>query len=288
MTGLTNALIDVGRLEALIVGGFALGVGLLTVHRLLRSTASPGTRWAKVLVELQRKSFHMVGGCLICSAYHWGVKRGHLAPAFQQQGASGADAPLDAGIALLACCFVSWLLEASRLTIPAVQRWYLESFKGLVREKEFNKAAGIAYFLPGALAAMLAAPSNVAILGILFLSVGDAAASIGTAAGSIPVGKSNRKVEGSIGCFVVCTLLGAFAGLPTSVALTASALASLGEVLAEVIGLDDNFVIPLLGVLGVRFGLNPQLLPALAVMGFTLGVGVLLGAVVASTTTRKS
>jgi dolichol kinase len=126
------------------------------------------------------------------------------------------------------------MLEASRLMIPAVQRWYLSSFKGLIREKEINKAAGIAFFLPGALAAMLAGPSNIANMGILFLSIGDAAASIGTAAGYIPVGSSPRKVEGSIGCFVVCSAIGIWLGLEPTVALTASALVSFGEVLAEV------------------------------------------------------
>jgi len=52
-----------------------------------------------------------------------------------------------------------------------------------VREKEFDKAAGVAFFIPGVLAAMLAADSNTAIMGMLFLSIGDAAASVGTAGG---------------------------------------------------------------------------------------------------------
>ena len=193
---------------------------------------------------------------------------------------------MDGGAAFLAISFVCWMVEASRLTIPAVQSWYLKTFKGLIRQKEHSKAAGIAYFLPGALAAMMAAPSHFAILGILFLSVGDAAASIGTAGGYIPVGTSSRKVEGSIGCFLVCTGLAIYAGLSTQVALIASGFVTFGEVLAEIIGLDDNFVIPMLGVLGVRIALFPQLGQMAAVMCVGLGIGVALAAIVGSTTSK--
>lgn len=292
---LSNALVQTDRIEQMIFGGFICGASLLVVHAAFSSLARRvGGRTARVFVELQRKSFHMLGGCLICAMYHWGIKQGVLKPAFVEVGttvpdvAAGTSEPMDAGLAFLSCCLVSWILEASRLTIPTVQTWYLRSFKGLIRDKERNKAAGIAYFFPGALAAMLAAPSNVAILGILFLSVGDAAASIGTAAGCIPVGASSRKVEGSIGCFVVCALLASYAGLAADVAVTASALVTLGEVLAEVIGVDDNVVIPMLGVLGVRMGLFPQLWKMLVMMGVGLGTGVLLGVVVGSTTSKEA
>ena len=37
-----------------------------------------------------------------------------------------------------------------------------------------RRVAGIAFFLPGSLAAFLAGPPNLGILGVLFLSVGDA------------------------------------------------------------------------------------------------------------------
>lgn len=65
--------------------------------------------------------------------------------------------------------------------------------------------AGIAFFLPGSLAAFMSADPDLAILGILFLSIGDAGASIGTAAGSFPVGTSSRMVEGSIACWTLCS-----------------------------------------------------------------------------------
>jgi len=289
---LSNTLVDTSRIEFLIQAGFVCGACMLVTHSLFSPAAKKsGGRVEKVFVEIQRKSFHMIGGCIICAAYHWGLKHGYLISAYRSASmpavGSGSNA-MDAGAAFLAVSLATWMLEASRLMIPAVQRWYMDSFKGLVREKERTKAAGIAYFLPGTLAAMLAAPSHVAILSILFLSVGDAAASIGTAAGTIPVGSSSRKVEGSIGCFLVCAGLAAFAGLSADVAIVTSALVTLGEVLAEVIGLDDNFVIPLLGVLGVRIGLFPQLSHMLGVMVVGLAIGVSLGGIVsASKSSRK-
>lgn len=294
---LSNALLVTSRIEGLIFVGFAFGGSLWAVHRAFGESAErAGGRVAKVFTELQRKSFHMIGGCIICATYHWGMKRGLLMSAYQPcsdvsdevAGALPRADPMDAGVCFLAACLVSWILEASRFTVPAVQKWYLGSFKGLIRQKELTRAAGIAYFLPGSLVAMLAGPSNVAILGILFLSLGDAAASIGTAAGRIPVGASSRKVEGSIACFTVCLALGLVAGLPGGVAMVASVLVTLGELLAEIIGLDDNFVIPVLGVLGVRLGLCVQMGQLFMVMAGTLAVGVVLGVIVGSTTPKDS
>mmetsp|Transcript_41465 Transcript_41465/g.119534 ORF Transcript_41465/g.119534 Transcript_41465/m.119534 type:complete len:306 (-) Transcript_41465:171-1088(-) len=294
MITLNNNQLKTKRIEALIFFGYALGASLLAAHKTYGKQAEEmGGRIAKVFVEFQRKSFHMIGGCLICSWYHWGIKWGAMAPAFQPIGeaaaaaAAGGKSPMDAGICFLGGCLVTWMIEAARLQCPPVQRWYLGKFKGLVREKELTKAAGTAYFIPGALAAMMAAPSNYAVLGVLFLSIGDAAASIGTAAGRIPVGSSSRKVEGSIGCFAVCTMLGRFAGLRGNIAARTSLLVAIGEVLAEVIGLDDNFVIPMLTVLGARLAMNQQLGKLLAVMGGSLGAGVLLGAAVGSSTPKK-
>jgi len=71
------------------------------------------------------------------------------------------------------------------------------------------------------------------------------------------------------------------------IAAVAAGLVTLGELLAEVIGLDDNFVLPMLGVLGVRLGLCPQIGLLMAVMGTTLGIGVFLGSLVGSTTSSS-
>jgi len=290
-SALKNEMLDTGKIETLIFGGFCIGGSLLITHLVFgKSAKKAGGRVEKVFVEFQRKAFHMIGGCIICLCYHWGIKRQVLKPAYLGDSGSGntASTAMDAGAAFLAVSLVCWVIEAARLCVPSVQAWYLKTFKGLIRQKEHNKAAGIAYFLPGALAAMLAAPSNFAILGILFLSVGAAAASISTAFGYIPVFNSARKVEGSIGCFTVCLALAVYAGLSPGVSLIASVFVTLGEVLAEIIGLDDNFVIPMLGVLGVRIGLYPQLGQMAGVVCVGLGLGVGLAAIVGATTAKES
>jgi dolichol kinase len=277
------------KVEQAIKIGYLVGSSFLVLNGLFgKSAKKMGGRVEKVFIELQRKSFHMIGGCLLATAYHWGMKLGYLSSAYITADTSASKSkdprPFDGGAAFLSLCFIVWFVEFARLQIPVVRNWYLTTFKGLVREKEFNTAAGIAYFIPGILAAMLASPPNVAILGILFLSIGDAASSLGTAAGFIPVGSSKRKVEGSIGCFVVCTFLANFVGLSMDIALVTSFFVTLGEVLAEVIGLDDNLVIPMLGVLGVRIAEAPQYSSMATVMGAGLGIGILLGTVVSLTT----
>lgn len=82
--------------------------------------------------------------------------RPHLLHCSQNHLPASRTSPPIAGAGFLALSFVCWLWDFSRLNIPPIQRWYLASFEGLVRAKEFQKAAGISYFLPGALAAMLA------------------------------------------------------------------------------------------------------------------------------------
>ena len=52
--------------------------------------------------------------------------------------------------------------------------------------------------------------------------------------------------------------MGYYVGLPLHIAMLSSAIVTIGELLAEIIGLDDNLVIPMLGVLGVRIALSPQ------------------------------
>jgi dolichol kinase len=170
--------------------------------------------------------------------------------------------------------------------VPNLARlFYFPVWAGLARKTSIILLAGSAKTIMLALCNVL----YDAQTGILFLSIGDAAASIGTAAGYIPVGSSPRKVEGSIGCLVICTGLGIFCGLDSIVALTAALLVSFGEILAEVIGLDDNLVIPMLSVLGVRIALSPIVVwqHMLMMMCTGLAIGVMLGAVVGFTSTDK-
>ncbi|KAG2486064.1 hypothetical protein HYH03_015270 [Edaphochlamys debaryana] len=286
MTSTEYAGISTEKIESALGYGAVLGTCFLLLNALFgKSAKKKGGRTGRVFVELQRKSFHMIGGCILAACYQWGMKWGYFTSAFlgSDHLANIPNRPFDGGSAYVALCLIEWIIEFIRLQVPAVRTMWLRTFRGLVREKEHNAASGLAYFLPGITAAMLAAPPNAAILAILYLSVGDAAASIGTAAGVIPVGSSKRRVEGSIGCFIVCSVIGAYVGLETRVALMSAGIVTLGEVLAEVIGLDDNFVIPLMGVVGLRIALAPQYGYMAATMGAGVGVGAALGLVVSFT-----
>jgi len=288
---LSNDMIPTEKVECAIYGGFIIGASLMLIHILFGKFAmsyGPTHRIAKVFVEFQRKSFHMIGGCINCTLYYWGMKKGYLYSAYMGDATGEKPAgSLDGAAAFIAGCFAVWFFEASRLMIPFVNRWYLKSFKGLIREKEVDKATGVAYFLPGCVAAMMAAPSHFAIMGILFLSIGDAAASIGTAWGFIPVGTSKRKVEGSIGCILCCYGIGVFLGLNSYVALVTGLVVGFGEVLAEVIGLDDNLVIPMLGVLGVRIAITSQFAAMFYFASSAMGLCILLGLIIGATTSKN-
>eukprot|EP00727_Mastigamoeba_balamuthi_P000508 m51a1_g10454 hypothetical protein (305) ;mRNA; f:20393-21431 len=255
------------RLEQAINIGFYVGTAFLLAHVVLARrpsvTRRPQSRAARLSIELQRKSFHMIGGCIMCAWYHYGLKWGFfssacLAEASARPASPSQARPFDGAAAWLSLSFLAWAMDAARMYVPWVRRVTHQKLGSIMREKEMNKAAGTAYFVPGVLVAILAAPEPVAVLAVLFLSIGDAASSLGSAVGAIRVFTTPRKVEGSVGCFVVCAGIAAFVGLPLQTALVTSAFVTVGELLAEIIGVDDNVVLPLVGTMGVRIARAPQ------------------------------
>eukprot|EP00727_Mastigamoeba_balamuthi_P004132 m51a1_g13716 hypothetical protein (309) ;mRNA; f:98268-99194 len=288
----TVAEINAERLEQAVFIGWGVGLGFLLFHAVFGGAARrAGGRTSRVFVELQRKSFHILGGTILASSYHWGIKWGFLSsgclyeiPRTQPAG----QRPLDGAVACLGLCFVMWVLDALRLQAPSASAWSSRAFRGLLRERELTRAAGTAFFLPGTLAAIMAGPEDTAILGVLFLSLGDAASSLGTAAGVVPVGRSARKVEGSVACCAVCAALSLFVGLDAWTALVTAVLVTLAEVLDEVIGVDDNVTLPMIGVLGVRMVRGPQFAQLAGVMGVGLACAIALGLTVAWTTAHAT
>lgn len=101
-------------------------------HSPTSQAKAKGGRVAKIFVELQRKSFHMIGGCILGSVYHYGLKYGYLSSAYLgdntissgsnpsvmemlDDGSGSGRRPFDAGAAYLSLCFLVWMLEALRL-----------------------------------------------------------------------------------------------------------------------------------------------------------------------------
>jgi len=67
------SLMDNTRIEYLMWGCMGMGIGFSVLQKTFGGWgAKQGGRTAKVFIELQRKSFHMIGGCIICLIYHYG------------------------------------------------------------------------------------------------------------------------------------------------------------------------------------------------------------------------
>eukprot|EP00798_Chlamydomonas_sp_ICE-L_P003192 gene3192-13209_t len=231
--------------------------------------------------ELARKSFHIIGGTTIVAAYHYSLKQGLYSSAWQLEEQHEGQppnfavffAPWAVGIWTLEflrmVVFFApwsegiWTLEFWRMLFPGVNRFLFSMMQGIVREKEQASASGMSYFLPGALAAMVSYPPSQAMLAIMFLTMGDAAAGLGTAVGRIKVGSTSRKFEGTIAFWLVCFPMGVYTmdgcgGPKTKIVLAGSAslAAAISELWAEVICFDDNLFVPVVGGFALHYLVN--------------------------------
>jgi glycerol-3-phosphate acyltransferase PlsY len=160
-------------------------------------------------------------------------------------------------VALLVFFLVFGVLELLRLRgYPAVLRVYVN----FAREQEAGRLTGAFYFFLGCLLTALLFPAPIAALAILYLSLGDPAATlVGGWIGKTRIwGKS---LEGLLACLGVCAAAGmAVSGLGRTplmlVALAGAATAGLLEVLP--LKINDNLTIPLgsalvMGAMGLLF-----------------------------------
>ncbi|MFQ5872966.1 MAG: diacylglycerol/polyprenol kinase family protein, partial [Dehalococcoidia bacterium] len=114
--------------------------------------------------------------------------------------------PLWLVTALVALSLMASLaLELARRRSGWVSRWFLYRFAVLLKREESSRLLGSTYLLMATLASFLLFDKYVAILALLFLSVGDPfAAFIGERWGRNRIGK--KSIEGSL-AFVVASLL---------------------------------------------------------------------------------
>jgi acyl phosphate:glycerol-3-phosphate acyltransferase len=148
-------------------------------------------------------------------------------------------------------------IELVRLRSPALKRHFSALFAPLLRREEDSRVTGGSYFLIGCLVTALAFPVNIAVLAILFLSLGDpAAALVGTWQGRTR--RWGKSLEGNAACLVVClgvALLASYVlhGPPLLVAMSGALLAAVFQALP--LPINDNLTIPIgsgLGMLIVR------------------------------------
>ncbi|HEX79307.1 MAG TPA: hypothetical protein G4O19_04035 [Dehalococcoidia bacterium] len=111
-------------------------------------------------------------------------------------------------LAIVTGIFLSF--ELVRLRIDAINKWFISWFGFLMRDEEKNKLTGSSYSLLGFLITVLAFDRDIAILAILFVSLGDPVATVvGIWKGRIVLW--GRSIEGNIACFVVCLTMGLLA-----------------------------------------------------------------------------
>ncbi len=188
---------------------------------------APSAVRPKVDYEIPRKIFHMAG-VLVPLIYWFG----------------GLERSLT--ITLLIPVVVAMAgSDMLRQFTPEFNNWYMKKFGRLMRRSEKQGLTTSTYFMTATLFVVAAFPKHIAVLSILFLSLGDpAAAMIGRRFGEVKIwGKS---LEGFLGCFQVCFLV-ALPFVPPHLAGIGAFAAATAELLP--LPVNDNIRIPIISAI---------------------------------------
>jgi len=174
--------------------------------------------------ELQRKLVHMASSILPLG--YWLLGR-------------------ELALIVLACMTIFMALaEFLRLYTPFGRRLYQRFFGSMTRAEEFGRVTGATYVLVGMLLAALLFKPVVAIVAMLFLSMGDStAAVVGQRYGRIALG--GKTLEGTLACLAVCLGIALLVKLSWPVAVGGALVAALVEVVPWR-WVNDNLTIPVL------------------------------------------
>lgn len=174
--------------------------------------------------ELQRKLVHMASSILPLG--YWLLGR-------------------ELAVIVLACMTIFLALaEFLRLYTLFGRRLYQRFFGSMTRAEEFGRVTGATYVLVGMLLAALLFKPVVAIVAMLFLSLGDStAAVVGQRYGRITLG--DKTLEGTLACLAVCLGIALLAKLSWPVAVGGALVAALVEVVPWR-WVNDNLTIPVL------------------------------------------
>jgi dolichol kinase len=148
--------------------------------------------------------------------------------------------------------FLMLIVENYRLKNPEFNKMLMEKVGAIARENEVNSISGMPYYVGSVGIAVALFPPPVAILSILYLAWGDPVSSlVGIMYGRQRIFQ-NKSLEGTLGGFLVCTLitsiyLGATGLLPGRVLLV-SILGGMSASVTELLpfNIDDNFSIPMI------------------------------------------
>ncbi len=150
-------------------------------------------------------------------------------------------------LSAMAAALISF--DLVRLKLQTVNRWFFSHGYFLLRQQEMSTFNTSTYFVLSSLGVIGLFPKELAVLAVLFLSVGDSAAAlVGNALGRTRL-RGNKTLEGSAACLVSCLAIGlAFRyGTQPQVAPAVIAVGSLAATLSEAFcfKLSDNITLPL-------------------------------------------
>jgi len=144
--------------------------------------------------------------------------------------------------------FVS--LDLIRIHIPVLNRIAQDAFGFILRKHEFNTVSAASWFLFAAIISIILFSKTAAMLGFLYLAVGDPTASYcGIRWGKGEIGK--KTWVGTAGFFIICWIVGVLWMWQFTlfrIAAVIAGISSLGAALAEryIKEIDDNFTVPLI------------------------------------------
>ncbi|MCB5295730.1 MAG: phosphatidate cytidylyltransferase [Candidatus Cloacimonetes bacterium] len=149
---------------------------------------------------------------------------------------------------VLIALVVSLVVEFHRFWQRSFRKTFYRLFGMILRKHELKDFTGATYLLVSSLLCIAFFDEPIAAAAIAFLSIGDTfAALIGMNFGKRKFIRNNKSLEGSLACFVSCSVFGLWwLGNPWMAIL--GALAATSAELGE-IAVDDNIKIPLASAL---------------------------------------
>jgi dolichol kinase len=158
----------------------------------------------------------------------------------------------------------AWLVfalavETARLKIPAVERFLVGLFEGMIRDTERKHFSGIIHTTTGCLCAILIARRDARIVGAAIgqLAFGDTAAALfGKAFGRTKILGGSKSLEGSLAALAVCYAVALLCGGGARAALASAAVATFIELLPTTGFFNDNLWMPVGSALTLRMFLG--------------------------------
>lgn len=138
-------------------------------------------------------------------------------------------------------------IEVARMAAPKLNRWLVDHFSLLLKERERYEPAAATFFVISALLVFVLFPTGVAVAAVAFTALGDPLAAL--------VGEASRgrrwiwgkSLEGSLACFAGCLAAGlVLSWTPLAVGMFVTLVGAACATLAEALPLpvDDNLSIP--------------------------------------------